>query len=155
MIDLPDDPASQAELDRLTAAFFSAVSFEEGEAPAYDAIHALFIDAGLLIKNSGATPEISSVRQFIAPRLAMVDSGALTRFREVELSASTERFGNVAHRLSIYAKSGAQNGVEFQARGVISTQFIRTADGWKMSAMAWDDERPGLLLPEAGPTACR
>jgi hypothetical protein len=153
MIELPDDRASQAELDRLTAAFFRAVSFEEGETPAYDAIHALFINAGLLIKNSGATPEISSVREFIAPRLAMVDSGALTRIREVELSASTERFGNVAHRLSVYAKSGTQNGVAFQTRGVISTQFIKTPGGWRMSAMAWDDERPGLSIPQAGPAA--
>jgi len=30
---------------------------------------------------------------------------------------------------------------------VISTQFIKTPEGWKMSAMAWDDERPGLSLP--------
>jgi hypothetical protein len=33
------------------------------------------------------------------------------------------------------------------ARGAISTQFIRTPDGWRMSSMAWDDERPGLALP--------
>jgi hypothetical protein len=31
---------------------------------------------------------------------------------------------------------------------MISTQFVRTADGWKMSAMAWDDERAGLVIPE-------
>jgi len=32
------------------------------------------------------------------------------------------------------------NGEAFAARGVIFTQFVRTPAGWRMSAMAWDDE---------------
>lgn len=136
------------ELDALTAEFFRAVSFEAGETPAYDNLHSLFIEPGLLIKNTTSTPEISSVRQFIEPRQAMVSRGELTRFGERELSETTQVFGNVAHRYSAYAKSGTMNGVSFEARGVISTQFVKTPAGWKMSAMAWDDERPGLSLPE-------
>jgi hypothetical protein len=66
----------------------------------------------------------------------------------VELAQTTEIFGNVAHRFSAYAKSGTLNGVPFEARGMISTQFILTPAGWKMSAMAWDDERPGLTIPD-------
>lgn len=135
------------ELDALTAKFFRAVSFEAGETPPYEDIHSLFIEPGLLIKNTTSTPEISSVRQFIEPRQAMVSRGELTRFGERELSETTQVFGNVAHRYSAYAKSGTINGVPFEARGVISTQFVRTPAGWKISAMAWDDERPGLSLP--------
>ena len=135
------------ELDALAAAFFEAVSFEPGGAPLYQNIHGLFITAGLLIKNTASTPEISSVAQFIAPRQALVDSGALTRFKEWELSETTQVFGNIAHRYSAYGKAGTQDGKAFEARGVISTQFIKTPEGWKMSAMAWDDERPGLSLP--------
>jgi len=142
---------TQAELDRLSAEFFRAVSFEPGEAPPYDNIHALFIESGLLIKNSGTTPEISGIREFIEPRQAMVRSGELTRFRETELSASTQIFGNVAHRFSVYAKDGTMKGTPFEARGMISTQFVKTPSGWKMSAMAWDDERPGLSLPSGKP----
>ena len=135
-------------LKRLTDAFFHAVSFESGESPSYSSIHDLFIEEGLLIKNSGATPEISSVPRFIEPRQAAVDSGELTRFNEAELAQSTEIFGNVAHRFSAYIKSGTLNGAAFEARGLISTQFVRTPLGWKISSMAWDDERPGLVLPE-------
>jgi hypothetical protein len=29
---------------------------------------------------------------------------------------------------------------------MITTQFAHTPTGWKMSAMAWDDERPGLSM---------
>jgi hypothetical protein len=143
----PNPRVVKTELDRLTAEFFHAVSFEAGGAPPYEKIYALFIESGLLIKNTGSVPETSTVRQFIEPRQAMVFSGELTRFREVELSETTEIFGNVAHRFSAYAKSGTMKGVPFEARGMISTQFILTPAGWKMSAMAWDDERPGLPLP--------
>lgn len=139
--------AVKQALDGLAAAFFEAVSFEPGGRPPYARIHGLFIADGLLIKNTASTPEISSVAEFIAPRQALVDSGALTRFREWELSETTQVFGNIAHRYSAYGKAGTQNGQPFEARGVISTQFIKTPEGWKMSAMAWDDERPGLALP--------
>ncbi|WP_411884620.1 hypothetical protein [Polaromonas sp. YR568] len=138
---------SKHELDALAAAFFEAVSFEPGATPPYQNIHGLFIAAGLLIKNTASTPEISTVAEFIAPRQALVDSGALTRFKEWELSETTHIFGNIAHRYSAYGKAGTQNGKDFEARGVISTQFIKTPEGWKMSAMAWDDERPGQALP--------
>ena len=147
MIDQPS-PVVKSDFDRLTDEFFRAVSFEAGELPRYEDIHALFIERGLLIKNVGTTPEISSIDQFIEPRRATVTAGDLTRFREVELSETTEVFGNVAHRFSAYAKSGTMKGVPFSARGMISTQFIRTPGGWRMSSMAWDDERPGLSLPE-------
>ncbi|MEQ1639034.1 MAG: hypothetical protein ABL903_20420 [Methylococcales bacterium] len=134
------------KLKQLLNLFFEAVSFDAGYQPAYERIYPLFIESGLLIKNSGETPEISSVRQFIEPRQALVNSGVLTRFHEVEISATTDVFGNIAHRFSVYAKSGTQKGVAFEAKGVISTQFVRTSNGWKISSMAWDDEREGLKI---------
>ena len=143
----PSRTAVKQELDSLSTRFFRAVSFEPGDKPAYDDIHSLFITAGLLIKNTASTPEISTIAGFIAPRQALVDSGALTRFKEWDLSEITQVFGNIAHRYSAYGKAGTQDGKAFEARGVISTQFIKTPQGWKMSAMAWDDERPGLSLP--------
>jgi hypothetical protein len=136
-----------AELDRLVAEFFAAVSFEPGERPRYDRIAALFIERGLLIKNVGAALEISSVSEFVAPRQAMVDAGTLTRFREWELWQRSDVFGNVAQRFCAYGKSGTMNGTAFEARGMIATQFVSTPQGWKISAMAWDDERPGLVMP--------
>ena len=68
----PDRPAVKAELDRLTNEFFRAVSFEPGETPPFENIYGLFIETGLLIKNTASTPEISTVGQFIEPRQASV-----------------------------------------------------------------------------------
>jgi hypothetical protein len=136
-----------AELKDLVDEFFRAVSFESGQRPAYARIRDLFIDEGMLIRNGPDGPEISSVDEFIAARQRVLDSGALTAFAEVELAATTEAFGNVAHRFSTYEKHGTINGEAINASGLISTQFVRTPSGWKMSSMAWDDERPGLAIP--------
>ena len=143
-----DRSAVKDALDRLATEFFRAVSFEAGETPPYDGIHLLFVECGLLIKNTALTPEISTVGRFIEPRLALVRSGELERFREWELSETTQIFGNVAHRFSAYAKTGTLKGVPFEARGMISTQFISTPEGWRMCSMAWDDERPGLSISD-------
>jgi hypothetical protein len=115
-----------AELTRLITEFFGAVSFQTGAKPPYGNLHDLFID----------------------DRQRLVDTGELTSFQETESADRTEIFGNVAHRLSTYEKRGTQNGVAFEGRGVIVTQFIRTPNGWKMTSMAWDDERPGLVTPD-------
>jgi hypothetical protein len=136
----------KAELDRLARAFFEAVSFEESGKPNYQRIHELFVEQGLLIKNSGQIPEISTLIAFIEPRQASVDAGDLTRFHEAELSETTQVFGSVAQRFSAYTKSGTLRGTPFNAKGMISTQFIQTPHGWRMSSMAWDDERPGLSV---------
>ena len=126
MTHYPDRAAVKAELDRLTADFFRAVSFEEGATPLYENIYGLFIEPGLLVKNTASTPEISTVSQFIEPRQAAVRSGELTRFNEVELCETTEIFSSVADRFNSYAKSGTMKGVAFTARGMISTQFVKT-----------------------------
>ena len=139
---------TRAELKAVTDEFFRAVSFEPGQPPAYASIRDLFMDGGKLIRNSSELPEISSVDDFIASRQRLVDSGALTSFEEVEIAEITEIFGNIAHRFSTYEKRGTMHGDAIEGRGVISTQFIRTPSGWKMSSMAWDDERTGLAVSD-------
>jgi catechol 2,3-dioxygenase-like lactoylglutathione lyase family enzyme len=126
--------------------FLDAVSFEQGEQPAYGDLPDLFVAGGRLIRNSGEAPEIATVAEFVHTRQRALDAGELTSFDETELAATTELFGNVAHRFSTYAKRSVTNGVQIDLRGAISTQLIRTAEGWRISSMAWDDERPGLAL---------
>jgi hypothetical protein len=142
-----------SDLEALIEEFFASVSFGEGERPAYENLRDLFIAEGKLINTGPQPPEVASVDDFIQPRRRMVDTGELTSFREVELAAHTQVFGNVAQRISTYKKRGARNAALFSARGVISTQFVKTPAGWRISSMAWDDERPGLEVPELSATA--
>ena len=143
-----DESASKAEIDTLTAAFFRAVSFDDGETPPYANLYDIFIESGQIIKNSSSSPEIYTVRQFIEPRQRVIDAGELKSFRESETAEMTEIFGNVAHRFSEYEKHGLSAETTIEGRGVITIQFIATPSGWKISAMAWDDERPGLTIPD-------
>jgi hypothetical protein len=131
-------------MDELMAAFLAAVSFEKGGAPDYGRIRGLFVDGGILVRTPDGPVDVEG---FIAPRQATFESGALTEFSETELTSVTERFGRVAHRMSGYGKAGVLNGEAFSTRGVISTQFVLTDDGWRMASMAWDDEREGLEVP--------
>src|SRR5690606_2290757 len=123
--------SSKRAIDALTAAFFQAVSFTRGSKPPYENLYTLFIENGLLIRNSGTAPEIATVEQFIAPRQRMVNAGELLSFREAETTEITEIFGNVAHRFSTYEKQGVNGTGPFEGRGIISIQFIMTETGWK------------------------
>jgi hypothetical protein len=104
-------------------------SFEQGEQPNCGNLATLFIPAARLIRNSGTSPEISTIDEFVRDREAAFDAGELTAFDETELNARTEMFGNIAHRFSHYAKRGMTTRGLIDVRGVTSTQFVRTPHG--------------------------
>ena len=121
--------------------FLRAVSFKAGDRPAYDELATLFGPGARLIRAGGGAPEISSLDEFVGARQTAVDAGELISFEETELAHTTELFGNIAHRFSSYAKCGTTAVGSIDVRGAISTQFVRTEAGWRISSMAWDDER--------------
>ena len=131
-------------IDRLIAAFFGVFCNKGGARPALDQMYDMFIKEGLVIKNSGPVPEIATVAQFIQPRERLLNDGTLTEFEEAEVSARTHIAGNIAQRISVYRKSGILGGQPFQARGMKTAQLVRTPSGWKISCLAWDDEREGF-----------
>ena len=135
-------------LAELAHEFFGSVSFRPGKRPGYGRIRDLFIPDGRLIRATADAPEITGVEEFIAPRQRAVDAGELTAFEEVETAGHTDVFGHAGQRRSRYDKRGVRNGAAFAGRGMVFTQFVRTPAGWRISAMAWDDERPGLTLPD-------
>jgi hypothetical protein len=141
------DAADLAELDRLMVDFFDTVSFDAGAAPRYDRLYALFIDRGVLVRCAPGQMQELTVAEFVQSRWEVFHTGKLSRFEERELTHDTVQFGHVAQRWSRYAKAGTLEGAHFHGRGMISTQFVRRAEGWRISAMAWDDERAGLALP--------
>lgn len=130
----------QAELDELVSRFMTSFTNTGGRRPDLDAIRDLFVPEGRIIANIGSQPVIMDLDAFIEPRQRMLTDGTLTEFSEWEVSERTEIFGSVAHRFSVYAKSGVKDGERFEGRGHKTTQFLRTTAGWRMVSMAWDDE---------------
>ena len=141
----------KAEIDALSAAFFKVFVTDTEKPVNLDKLYELFIPQGQIIKNVGspAVPEVCDLAQFIELRLKLLNDGSLQDFYEQELSARTEIFGNIAQRFCTYLKSGVLNGQSFQQKGMKTMQFVRTTQGWKLAAVAWDDEREGLSLADA------
>ncbi len=144
-----DDDLSHAEaaMAEVMQKFLAGVSFESGNRPDYSPLPSLFAEGGRLVRTSSGVPESLGIEEFVKNRTDDFLSGRLTSFSETETAQVTERFGNVAHRLSTYSKRSERAGVVTRSDGIISTQFIGTPTGWRISAMAWDDERPGLTIP--------
>jgi len=134
-------------IDNLTRQFFSIFTNRDGAVPGFGIINDLFIPEGLIVKAFGPSPEVCSLDDFIEPRRVMLTDGTLTDFAEEETDEVTRILGNVAQRLSLYRKSGVRVEGPFEARGVKAFQFVRTPDGWRISSVAWDDERDGFAIP--------
>ena len=141
-------PLAHPEIDALIARFFSAFSNKGGKIAQLELIFETCIAEAVIIKNSGMVPEVFSLDSFIEPRRLLLQNGDLLDFEEYELQSRTQVLGRIAQRTSLYRKSGLLNGTPFTCRGVKSFQLINTASGWKISALAWDDERDGFIVPE-------
>lgn len=74
---------------------------------------------------------------------------AANSFYEVETARRIDVFGNMAHVWSIYEARTNLDDAEPERRGINSIQLHRDAEGnWSILHMIWDNERPGLRVPE-------
>lgn len=143
--------ADRRAIDRLIQDLFSAFDNRGGVKPPLERLRGIFLPEAVIVKNVGPVPEVYGVESFIAPRARILTDGTLTEFEESELEARTDIHGNVAQRLSLYRKSGVLAGKPFHGRGLNAFQLVRTPDGWRVSALAWDDARAGFAPPESLP----
>lgn len=141
-----ESQAALKSIDRLVADFFAAVSFEPGQPPALTRLRELCLPQALLIQTGGADAEAFTLEGFIASRRARHAEGSISRYRVTELRHTTERFNGIAHRASAFARLGVKDGEPFEVRGMIFFQCVETAAGWRISAAAWTDQRPGQPL---------
>jgi len=143
----PIPEADRDELTGLLREFFAAFSSGPDVEARLDRLSRLFVAEAVITKTCGAQPVHYDVEQFIAPRRQLLTSGRITEFAEWPVSGSWHCFGDIPHWFGRYAKSWQEDGGELTGAGMKSLQFVRTAAGWRISAAAWDDQRPGLRLP--------
>ena len=129
--------------------FFAAFATGPDLADRIDALRQVFLPGAVIVRTCGQEPAAYDVEGFLAPRQALLSGGTMASFREWEVQGETHVFGDIAQHLCSYAKEGVQDGTPFSARGVKTLQLVRTAEGWRISAAAWDDERPGLAVDRA------
>jgi hypothetical protein len=126
-------------IDAIVGVFFDAFTNGSGVPQNIDRLYEVFMPEAIVVQNVHGATEVFDVRGFVEPRRTILTNGRLQDFREWEVSESTEIFGSIAQRFSRYEKSWTVSGEDFSGAGVKSLQFARTADGWKISALAWDD----------------
>jgi hypothetical protein len=126
--------------------FFGAFASGPGVNERLDSLRAVLLPEAVITRATGNEPTVYQLEDFIAPRQALLSGGTLVDFSEWELSGRTELFGNIAQHFCSYAKAGEQDGTPFTTRGMKTLQLIRTSAGWRISAVAWDDERDGLAI---------
>ncbi|HEY8298791.1 MAG TPA: hypothetical protein VIG32_12310 [Candidatus Baltobacteraceae bacterium] len=136
----------KTEIDRLSQRFYSLFTNRGGTTPNVAGIHELFIPEGVIVKTCGEIPAVYDLTGFIEPRERLLRDGELVDFEEEEIRERTSIMGYVAQRFSVYRKSGILRGEPFEGRGIKTMQFVRTHGSWKLSAVAWDDEREGFAL---------
>ncbi|SHF72928.1 protein of unknown function [Jatrophihabitans endophyticus] len=150
----PDAEADRAAVAALVRTFFAAFASGPDLDDRVAALRAAFLPGAIVVRTCGTEPVGYDVDAFLEPRRALLAGEiawqTVARFREWELTGRTDVFGDVAQHFCSYAKEWVEDGVRVTGRGMKTLQFVRTAAGWRISAGAWDDERPGLVLDPAG-----
>ena len=126
---------------------YAAISFKAGIKPAYDSIKYAFIPQAQLIDFITDTAQILSIDDFVKAFKAYVDSSKIQNFYETEIYGRTDQYGNIAQRISSY-KTYINSADIVKERGVNSFQLIKTPQGWKVSSIIWNVEKPNLPIPD-------
>ena len=143
---LPDLQRDRAEIDGMVRTFFAAFTSGPDLVARMAELRALFLPGAVIVRTCGLEPAVYDVESFIAPRQELLSGDTLTDFSEWPLHGRTEIFGDIAQHFTGYAKSWRQDGMPAGGRGMKTIQFVRTGQGWRISAAAWDDEREGLVV---------
>lgn len=135
--------ADELLLNQLTRRFFGIFNNINDDQPDWERINETCLPEAVFIKKTGLEEEVCHLESFIAPRRKILSDGTLKEFKEWETLAETKISGNIAQRFSQYEKSGALNGTPFKASGNKIFQFIKTREGWRISAVVWEDFTAG------------
>ncbi|NUP35011.1 MAG: nuclear transport factor 2 family protein [Streptomycetaceae bacterium] len=136
---IPDTAPDIAALDALTADFFGAFDNRGGKPADVARVRRLMLPKGVVVI-TGPEFTVLSVDEFVEPREKLLSEGRLAEFSEWETSARTEVVGDLATRFLEYRKSGLLDGEPYEGGGTKTIQYVRTPDGWRISAFAWFDE---------------
>jgi hypothetical protein len=127
-------------ISEITKLFFSVFTNKNGNQPDWSILYSVCLSEIIIIKKEGAAETVYNLSSFIEPRKKILTDGTLTGFEEYELKEETHIIGSIAQRHSYYGKRGALSGKSFEQKGNKFFQFVKTAAGWKISSVIWEDE---------------
>jgi len=144
----PEDVESP---EAIVQAVYDVISTPAGEAVDWKRWHTLFIPEAKLIALGTNAEEEDGYSEWTPDefREATHDYFESNPFFEVEISQTSEQFGNMTHRFSTYASYRSLDDpdeVPFQ-RGINSIQLLHMDDRWWVVTIYWQHEIPRFPLP--------
>ncbi len=142
----PEDVSSP---DAIVQTLYDVISTPAGEAPDWERWRTLFIpEARLIAISSNDTGSNSYFTWTSEEYIEQTGHYFLENpFFEVEVSQTSERFGNLVHRFSTYESYRAL-GLEPFSRGINSIQLLHMEDRWWIVTIFWQSESENIPLPE-------
>jgi len=153
-------PKSQGDVDsveHLVASLYDVISGPAGKPRDWDRFRSLFLPDGRLgvIRADAPARDNQPARKsdavFRTPDMYAERNDPYFKtngFFERGIANRIEEFGNLVHVWSTYESRHAQTDSAPFARGINSIQIVHAQGRFWLASVMWDDERPGLTLPE-------
>lgn len=136
----------EAAITSVVEQFFSAFVSGPQARRRSTTLRTILLPDAIVVNAAGSGLAVLDVEAFIEPRIELLTHGGLLDFREWATSTRTDVFGDIAQVWCTYAKSWRVGAVQHHGAGSKSVQLVRTSQGWRISAVAWDDE-PASAAP--------
>jgi hypothetical protein len=149
-------PGDVDTVDHLVTSLYDVISGAAGKPRDWDRFRSLFLPDGRLGVIRPESPAKDAPARkgdvvFLTPDMYVQrdDPYFMTHgFFERSIANRVEVFGNLVHVWSTYESRHAEHDRQPFARGINSIQIVSAQGRFWIASILWDEERPGLALPE-------
>jgi hypothetical protein len=151
------NPGDVDTVDHLLASLYDVISGPAGKPRDWDRFRSLFLPdgrLGVVVPASPATKDAPARKEdtvFLTPEMYVQRDDPYFRthgFFERSIANRVEEFGNLVHVWSTYESRTAADDAKPFSRGINSIQIVRAQGRFWIASLIFDDERPGVTLPE-------
>jgi hypothetical protein len=151
------NPSDVDSVEHLVGSLYDVISGPAGKPRDWDRFRSLFLPDGRLgviradVAAAAGQPERRSDAAFLTPEMYVERDDPYFKthgFFERSIANRVEEFGNLIHVWSTYESRYAADDAKPFTRGINSIQIVHAQGRYWISSVLWDDERPGLTLPE-------
>jgi hypothetical protein len=157
----PEWPVAKAgdadTVEHLMASLYDVISGPAGKVRDWDRFRSLFLPDGRLgvirpdMPAADGKPARKADAVFLTPEMYVERDDPYFKahgFFERGVHDNVEEFGNLVSVWSTYESRNALGDAKPFARGVNSLQIVHAQGRFWIASILWDDERPGVTLPE-------
>ena len=150
-------PGDVDTVDHLVTSLYDVISGAAGKPRDWDRFRSLFLPDGRLgvIRPESPATQDAPARKgdvvFLTPDMYVQRDDPYFKthgFFERSIANRVEVFGNLVHVWSTYESRHAEHDRQPFARGINSIQIVSAQGRFWIASILWDEERPGMALPE-------